>query len=189
MPTSAMAISGGGYKSGLTGIGAYQAIDARYPRAISARTGGLVQCLTYISGLSGGSAIVSTLAANDYPTVAELAVAWNPTANIFTGPNVSNINNYYANIFQTIAAKAEVGFNVSLADVIGILFAKEFILGPNGGINKTFSDIQNYNNYNNFSQGLAPMRILKVNDSTSSYDGIYIPTSNATIVSPSPLLC
>jgi lysophospholipase len=142
VPTSAFAISGGGYKSLLTGLGVYQAMDARYPEAIGARTGGLAQCLTYITGLSGGSAAVSTLASNNFPTIAELAVAWNPTVSIYTGPNASNVNEYYQTIFEEVGAKAEQGFNVSLSDVLGRLFSQEFVQGPNGGINKTFSDVQ-----------------------------------------------
>lgn len=137
-----MAISGGGYVSSLNGLGAYQAMDARYPPAVSARTGGLAQCLTYITGLSGGSIAVSTLAGNDFPTLADLVPTWNSTVNIFTGPNVSNINNYYGSIFETVGQKAEAGFNVSLSDILGRLFSSEFIQGTNGGINKTYSDIQ-----------------------------------------------
>ena len=142
VPTSAFAISGGGYVSNLNGLGAYQAMDARYPPAVSARTGGLAQCLTYITGLSGGSIAVSTLAGNDYPTLAQLVPTWNSTVNVFTGTNVSNINNYYGSIFETVGQKAEMGFNVSLSDILGRLFSAEFIQGPNGGVNKTFADIQ-----------------------------------------------
>jgi lysophospholipase len=142
VPTSAFAISGGGYKSCLTGLGVWQAMDARYPDAISARTGGLAQCLTYLTGLSGGSAAVATLATNDYPTIADLAIAWNSTVSAFTGPNASNISGYYEGIFETVGQKAEQGFNVSLSDIIGRLFSFEFVEGTNGGVNKTWSDIQ-----------------------------------------------
>jgi lysophospholipase len=144
VPTSAFAFSGGGYVSCLNGLGAYQAIDARYPPAISARTGGLAQCLTYIAGLSGGSVAVSTLASNNYPTLAELVLEWDPTVSIFTGPNASNLTDYYGAIFESVGEKAEMGFNVSLSDVLGRLFSFEFVEGTNGGINKTFSDIQVY---------------------------------------------
>jgi len=142
VPTSAMAISGGGYDSCLNGLGAYQAMDARYPPAVGARTGGLAQCLTYIMGLSGGSFAVTTLAANNFPTVEQLVPVWNTTVNTFVGPNVSNVDSYYAGIFQDIGEKAEMGFNVSISDVLGRLFSFEFVEGPDGGVSKTYSDIQ-----------------------------------------------
>jgi lysophospholipase len=143
VPTTAFSISGGGYDSCLNGLGAYQAMDARYPPAMSARTGGLAQCLTYLIGLSGGSFAVTTLAANNYPTVADLAESvWDPTTNIFVGPSLNASNEYYENIFQQVGSKAEQGFNVSITDVLGRLFSQEFVEGMLGGIDKTFSDIQ-----------------------------------------------
>jgi len=61
-PVAGLAVSGGGSQSGMGGLGIWQAFDARYPQAISARTGGLSQVLSYITGLSGGGAItVSTM--------------------------------------------------------------------------------------------------------------------------------
>ena len=142
VPTSAFAISGGGYDSCLNGLGAYQAMDARYPPAVSARTGGLAQCFTYLIGLSEGSFAVTTLVANNYPTLEQLVPSWNSTVNVFVGPNVSDVNAYYGTVFETVGEKAEQGFNVSISDVLGRLFSAEFVQGPNGGVAKTFSDIQ-----------------------------------------------
>jgi len=82
------------------------------------------------------------LAANNFPSLEELVPTWNATVNVFVGPNLSNTNAYYASIFQTIGEKAEQGFNVSISDVLGRLFSAEFVQGPNGGVAKTFSDIQ-----------------------------------------------
>jgi lysophospholipase len=61
-PVIGLAISGGGTQSGIGGLGIWQAFDARHLPAVKAKTGGLSQCLTYITGLSGGGAVtVSTL--------------------------------------------------------------------------------------------------------------------------------
>jgi lysophospholipase len=54
VPIAGLAISGGGSQSGMTGLGIYQAFDDRYEAAVKAGSGGLVQCLSYFSGLSGG---------------------------------------------------------------------------------------------------------------------------------------
>ena len=117
-------------------------MDVRYPPAVSARTGGLAQCLTYLTGLSGGSFAVTTLAANNFPSLEQVVPSWNSTVNLFVGPNLSDVNAYYATLFETIGEKAQQGFNVSISDVLGRLFSLEFVQGPNGGIAKTFSDIQ-----------------------------------------------
>lgn len=53
-PVVGLAISGGGSQSGLGGLGLWQAFDDRYPAAVEAGTGGIVQCLAYLAGLSGG---------------------------------------------------------------------------------------------------------------------------------------
>jgi lysophospholipase len=55
VPILGLAISGGGYVSEFTGTGALRALDARLESARQQRTGDLLQSLTYMSGLSGGS--------------------------------------------------------------------------------------------------------------------------------------
>lgn len=61
-PVVGMAVSGGGGESGLGGLGLWQAFDGRYQPSVKAGTGGLAQCLSYLTGLSGGGFItVSTL--------------------------------------------------------------------------------------------------------------------------------
>lgn len=54
LPVAGLAISGGGSQSGMGGLGLWQAFDDRYKPAVEAGTGGFVQCLTYLTGLSGG---------------------------------------------------------------------------------------------------------------------------------------
>lgn len=54
VPIVGFAVSGGGSQSGLGGLGLWQAFDGRYPPANAAGTGGLAQCMAYLSGLSGG---------------------------------------------------------------------------------------------------------------------------------------
>ncbi len=53
-PVVGLAISGGGSQSGMGGLGLWQAFDERYAPAVAAGIGGLQQCLTYLTGLSGG---------------------------------------------------------------------------------------------------------------------------------------
>jgi lysophospholipase len=57
VPIVGLSVSGGGTQSGLGGLGVWKAFDSRSDAAISARTGGLAQLLSYITGLSGGGAV------------------------------------------------------------------------------------------------------------------------------------
>lgn len=61
VPIVGLSISGGGTQSGIGGLGVWQALDSRYPRAVDAGTGGLAQVLSYVTGLSGGGAVTIAL--------------------------------------------------------------------------------------------------------------------------------
>lgn len=72
-----MSISGGGTQSGIGGLGIWQAYDSRYPSAVAARTGGLTQLLSYITGLSGGGAVTVSLLYATYSRVHFQNFPWN----------------------------------------------------------------------------------------------------------------
>lgn len=61
----ALAISGGGYRSMLIGAGVLEAYDSRTPLNNS-NLGGLLQSLSYIGGISGGSWLVMSNFVNDF---------------------------------------------------------------------------------------------------------------------------
>lgn len=61
VPIVGMSVSGGGTQSGLGGLGIWRAFDVRSKEAVAARTGGLTQLLSYITGLSGGGAVTVSL--------------------------------------------------------------------------------------------------------------------------------
>ncbi|KAL7665097.1 Lysophospholipase [[Candida] zeylanoides] len=66
------AISGGGYRSMLTGAGVIAAFDARTTNSTSANgLGGLLQSGNYIAGISGGAWLVMNLLASDFQPVVE----------------------------------------------------------------------------------------------------------------------
>jgi lysophospholipase len=68
-PTIGLTSSGGGYRALLCGAGVHQAFDARDSNV---STSGLYQALTYEAGLSGGSWLLSSIAANNWPTISSL---------------------------------------------------------------------------------------------------------------------
>ncbi|KAF2105859.1 lysophospholipase [Lophiotrema nucula] len=78
LPLVGLATSGGGYRSMPSGAGVVQAFDSRESSSTHLATSGLYQALTYHSGLSGGSWLLSSLAGNNFPTISELTQTyWN----------------------------------------------------------------------------------------------------------------
>lgn len=65
--TIALALSGGGYRAMLTGGGVMTAYDSRTPNSTKEGSlGGLLQSLSYIGGISGGSWLVMSNLINDF---------------------------------------------------------------------------------------------------------------------------
>lgn len=70
MPILAMALSGGGPKAGLAAAGVLYSLDAR--ENSSSSIAGLLQSISYISALSGGSLTLSGVMANDFAKISTL---------------------------------------------------------------------------------------------------------------------
>ncbi|KAL8292734.1 hypothetical protein RQP46_001346 [Phenoliferia psychrophenolica] len=84
VPRVSIAVSGGGYRAALFGAGTLSAFDSRNSSSIAP----LLQLTDYISGLSGGSWVVTSLAMNDMPDLFSLVlgsssqVGWKADHNI-----------------------------------------------------------------------------------------------------------
>ncbi|KAH3686673.1 hypothetical protein WICPIJ_002317, partial [Wickerhamomyces pijperi] len=75
--TSGIAISGGGYRSFLTGAGLLAAFDDRsYNSTKFGHVGGLLQGSSYIAGISGGSWILMSLILSDFKPIVRLRQEW-----------------------------------------------------------------------------------------------------------------
>jgi lysophospholipase len=70
LPKLALALSGGGAKAGLTTAGAVYGLDGR--ESIDSPVAGLLQSMTYISALSGGSLTLSGIMTNDFAQISTL---------------------------------------------------------------------------------------------------------------------
>lgn len=70
MPTLALALSGGGPKAGLITAGALYGLDSR--EDTQSNIAGLLQSMTYVSALSGGSLTLSGVIANDFAKLSTL---------------------------------------------------------------------------------------------------------------------
>lgn len=127
LPNIGIAISGGGYRALMTGAGALAAFDSRTTNSTSAgHLGGLLQSATYLAGLSGGAWLVGSLVTNNFTTVPDLladntSTVWEFGNSIFQGPDKHGIQalgqlEYYNNIYDTVNAKADAGYNTSITD-------------------------------------------------------------------------
>ncbi len=95
----------------------------------SRRTGGLLQSLTYLSGLSGGSWPVMSLATYNNPSIQDMVTYWH-TAGQSTSDATTNTAHRATEqtILKQIAQKAEAGYNVSLIEFLGRGFGYEFVV-------------------------------------------------------------
>ncbi|KAF4496954.1 MFS transporter [Fusarium agapanthi] len=155
VPIVGLSVSGGGTQSGLGGLGVWQAFDSRSSIARAARTGGLTQLFSYITGLSGGGAVtVSLLAANNFTTTDGVKKASNFSLDYASGPD-GNQTAFFTSIFENMGAKDESGFSVSVADTFGQFWGTWL---PGDKVYSNYSEIASKNTA--FTLGDAPMPIM-----------------------------
>lgn len=126
-----LAFSGGGYRAMTCGAGQLAALDSRIANADSQGLGGLLQASTYISGLSGGSWLVGTVAINNYLSVEELIATneiWQLENTIlnYGGWNIFKGIKYWTDIFSDISSKLFAGFEVTITDLWGRALSHQF---------------------------------------------------------------
>ena len=181
-PTIGFAISGGGWASSLTGTGALRALDARLNASNDARTGGLLQSMSYLSGQSGGGWVPMALATSNFQTTDELLQYWQPQINRFTATNDTEHAATLKTMLQDVGDKAKAGFNISMADLLGRVVGYEFVEAYRGGVNTSFSSVTKLSN---FKEAKMPFPILQVSEvvpGDKDLYGIDVPGLNATVV-------
>ncbi|KAJ9640470.1 Lysophospholipase 1 [Coniosporium apollinis] len=171
LPNIGVACSGGGYRALMNGAGALAAFDSRTPNSTSVgHLGGLLQSTTYLSGLSGGGWLVGSLFTNNFTSVQSIidtnpdisGSLWQFENSIFVGPATGRIQllssaQYYDDLYDTVSAKAEAGFNTSITDYWGRGLSYQLVNASEGGPGHTFSSIADDEL---FSSANAPMPIL-----------------------------
>jgi lysophospholipase len=199
VPIAGLALSGGGARATLSGFGAWQAFDNRYPPAVAAGLRGIAQALTYLSGLSGGGNPTGGIAMSNYSTLQQLMSYGTETANL-SGSAINTMKSTLetqiaTGFLQQIGLKAQQGFNVSASDFFSFVLGEKFLFNQSiAGVDvpifgRTWSDIQGYGG---FSLGLYPMPIVMANEvvppgipNVTEFFGALLPaynSSNNTIV-------
>lgn len=98
-----LGVSGGGFRAMLTGAGALSAMDIRTPGSTEpGQIGGLLQSMSYISGLSGGAWLIGSVFMQNMPTIQHITspdgpwqLEFNPITGERKNKNVFNINLEY----------------------------------------------------------------------------------------------
>ena len=162
-----------------------RALDSRLDSANMQRTGGILQSLTYMSGLSGGSWPTVSFAVNNFPTADEIVGLWRPEIDrlLFQGPSTSAAANS-TTIFEDIAAKQRAGFKVGVPDYLAVAESYEFVGGTHGGLDVTFSSVVNQPKFRSHEMPFPIIQDSLITDDDREYFGLKIPYSNATIVCP-----
>lgn len=173
-----IAFSGGGYRAMLAGGGQLAALDSRTTGSTGAgHLGGLLQASTYLSGLSGGGWLVSSVALNNFSSVQDLQQSsdvWKLDEPIYSPDGIDILGDavYYNQIAKDVRAKHNAGFKTTFTDVWGRALSQQFIGLKDGGPALEFSDIQQYSAFANHqmpmpflvSLGRAPdTKILSTN--------------------------
>tara|TARA_R110002060_G_scaffold14674_4_gene20585 strand:+ start:172 stop:1839 length:1668 start_codon:yes stop_codon:yes gene_type:complete len=149
MPTIALTSSGGGFRATLSGAGTVQALDGR-DTAVS--TSGLYQAISYHSGLSGGSWLLSSIIANNYATITSLFnSSWKAgLANGLFNP-LGSQTAVYNTINNDLLLKEAQGFRGTIADAWSRLISYVILPGANGGVDNLLSQVTTKSNFKSFS--------------------------------------
>lgn len=179
-PLIALTSSGGGYRAQLSGAGVIKGFDGR--EAAQTEVSGLYQAVTYEAGLSGGSWLLSSLAGNNWPTISTLQSELWETAlqfSIIVPPILlsQQARPIYNQVLADIQAKTAAGFEPSLVDSWGRLLSYGLLLGPDGGVQNTMTNIAAASNFTSHN---APYPIITALGSDRTINGVCIPQPNAT---------
>lgn len=146
-PNLGIATSGGGYRAAIFGAGVLNALDGRNSTSVNAGTGGLLQAAQYLSGLSGGSWLVTSLAQADFPAMHSLIFGLGHTDGyagwlaqfdlLDPGGSPAKDLEYAKSLVEEVRGKHAAGFRISMSDVWARALARHFV---NGTSSATFSD-------------------------------------------------
>ena len=142
-PNLGIATSGGGYRAAIFGAGVLNALDGRNSTAVSTGTGGLLQAATYLSGLSGGSWLLTSLVQANFPPFHDLIfgsnssneyAGWLAQIGLIAPTNDSKKNQLFvAGLIAETKGKHDAGFPVTIGDVWARVLARHFVNGTTTG--------------------------------------------------------
>lgn len=152
-PKVGIAISGGGYRAMLHGVGVVQGLDGRNKTATDRKVGGFFQLVDYVAGLSGGSWATGSMALNNWPTTQELLQQVFDLESNLVLPEDGKTK-LYVDLFRDVDDKKDAGYPTAITDFWGRALSYHLVnqsAYPNQGQATTFSDIVNVTRFQDAS--------------------------------------
>ncbi|EFP84863.1 Lysophospholipase 1 [Puccinia graminis f. sp. tritici] len=124
-PVFGMAHSGGGQRATLYGAGVLNALDSG---TTTSPIRGVYQLASYATGLSGGSWLVASMTAHNYPSALNL-LSWLETEIDIVLPQGAFFSNFrfFDHILFVVLQKKLAGFKTSMVDFWGIALGQHFL--------------------------------------------------------------
>lgn len=152
-PKVGIAISGGGYRAMLLGVGVVEGFDSRNETAMQRGVGGLLQAVDYVSGLSGGSWATGSMAINNWPTTQELLQSiYNLDSNLVF-PDDDELS-FYMDLFDDVGDKKDRHYPTSITDYWGRALSYQLLndtMYKDEGQATVYSDIVNVTHFQDAS--------------------------------------
>jgi len=138
-PNLGIATSGGGYRAALFGAGVLGVLDGRNSSSVSAGTGGLLQAATYLSGVSGGAWLVTSLSQANFPTTEDLVFGssdpsaysgWLTQFDILNPTTNQSVEfAYIETLLAEVGGKFAKGFPITIIDLWARALSRHFSNG------------------------------------------------------------
>ncbi|WRT70849.1 uncharacterized protein IL334_007848 [Kwoniella shivajii] len=177
-PVIGYAISGGGYRSMITGLGGMMGMTKESPEAVKAGTGGWSDAITYMAGLSGGSwATGSWIANNGMLPTDLLKQVWDLKSNLIYPDNDKFF--FYSNLIGQVDAKREAGFPTQLSDYWALALSEQLLPKAyrlKGHPDLTMSQLPSI--VKRLGEGDLPMPIIVA---SQREEGEYVVAQNSTV--------
>lgn len=139
-PVISLALSGGGYRAMINGLGMTMGLMAETEEAKNAGTGGWMDAVAYMAGLSGGSWATGSYVANNGALPTDLVKnVWNLDSNLIF-PSDDKLS-FYTNMLSNVRAKAHEGFPTQITDYWALALGNHLLPGQwrlNSTANITF---------------------------------------------------
>ncbi|CCM01454.1 uncharacterized protein FIBRA_03507 [Fibroporia radiculosa] len=142
MPNFGIAMSGGNLRAALFNAAALNAFDDRNETSVARGLGGLLQSSTYMTALSGGSYVSTSLIFNEFPTLPNLVFGnetagipgWQLVEDMFEpGPSGAYEDTFIGHLMDDLGDKRFAGdFPVTFCDLWGRALSYHFMPGTAG---------------------------------------------------------
>lgn len=159
-PVFGIALSGGGYRAMINGLGMTMALMNQSDEASKAGTGGWLDATSYMAGLSGGSWATGSFMANNGMLPTDLINnVWNLQSSLIVPDNDKVA--FYTNMLQNVKDKANEGFPTQITDYWALALGEHLLPSQyhmSNGANYTFSNFAK--NTSNFIDAKLPFPIV-----------------------------